>query len=94
MLILSLVYKKSTQEADKVMDAHIAWVNEGYDKGWFLASGRKQPRTGGVILAKGERAQIEAFVAQDPFTMEGIADYEITEFAVSRTAEGLEGLKS
>ncbi|MBP1848914.1 YciI family protein [Rhizobium halophytocola] len=93
MLILSLVYKKSSQEADKAMEAHIAWVAEGYDKGWFLASGRKQPRTGGVILAKGPRDAIEAFVASDPFMLEGIADYEITEVHLSRTAEGLEVLK-
>ena len=55
MFILSLTYLKSNEEADKVMEAHMAWVAEGYDKGWFLASGRKVPRTGGVILATGDR---------------------------------------
>lgn len=59
----------------------------------FLASGRKVPRTGGVILAKGDRSDIEAFVAADPFSLHGVADYEITEVALTRTADGLEGLK-
>jgi len=63
MLILSLTYIKSTQEADVHMQPHLAWVKEGYDKGWFLASGRKIPRTGGVILA----------VAEDPFTIHEVA---------------------
>ena len=62
-------------------------------RGWFLASGRKVPRTGGVILAIGERAGIEAYVAADPFTIHGIAEYEITELAVTTVVEGLEILK-
>ena len=53
MFILSLTYVKPQEEADRLMEPHMAWVNEGYDTGLFLASGRKVPRTGGVILAKG-----------------------------------------
>ena len=93
MFILSLTYLKSNDEADRYMEPHMAWVKEGYAKGWFLASGRKIPRTGGVILAIGDRAAIEAYVAADPFTIHGIAAYDITELAVTTTAEGLEILK-
>ncbi|MNU02476.1 YCII-related domain protein [compost metagenome] len=75
------------------MEPHMAWVQEGYDSGLFLASGRKVPRTGGVILARGERAAIEAIVAGDPFAVHGVADYEITEVALTRTADGLEALR-
>ncbi|MBC2772276.1 GTP cyclohydrolase [Rhizobium sp. AQ_MP] len=93
MFILSLTYVKPTEEADRVMAPHMDWVNAGYDSGMFLASGRKNPRTGGVILAKGDRTEIEAYVAADPFTVEGVAVYEVTEVAVTRTAVGLEALK-
>lgn len=93
MFILSLTYVKPTEEADRLMAPHMDWVNAGYDSGLFLASGRKNPRTGGVILAKGERTEVEAYVATDPFTMEGVAVYEVTEVAVTRTAPSLEGLK-
>ncbi|MBX4957834.1 YciI family protein [Rhizobium lentis] len=93
MFILSLTYVKSTEEADKHMEPHMAWVKEGYAKGWFLASGRKVPRTGGVLLAIGERAAIEAYVAADPFTIHGVAEYDITELAVTTTVKGLEILK-
>lgn len=51
------------------------------------------PRTGGAILAIGDRAAIEAYVAADPFTIHGVAEYDITELAVTTTAEGLEILK-
>ncbi len=93
MFILSLTYVKPTEEADRLMQPHMDWVNEGYDRGMFLASGRKNPRTGGVILARGERAEVKAYVAADPFTVEGVALYEVTEVAVTRTASGLEALK-
>ncbi|RUM23675.1 GTP cyclohydrolase [Rhizobium vallis] len=93
MFILSLTYLKSNDEADRHMEPHMTWVKEGYAKGWFLASGRKVPRTGGVVFAIGERTAIEAYVAADPFTVHGIAEYEITELAVTTTVEGLEILK-
>jgi uncharacterized protein YciI len=93
MFILSLTYVKPTEDADRFMAPHMDWVNAGYDSGMFLASGRKNPRTRGVILAKGDRAEIEAYVAADPFTVEGVAVYEMTEIAVTRTVAGLEGLK-
>lgn len=93
MFILSLTYVKPQEEADRLMEPHMAWVQHGYDSGMFLASGRKVPRTGGVILASGARADIEAFVADDPFAVHGVADYDITEVALTRTAVGLEGLK-
>jgi len=94
MFILSLTYKRPPEEADHHMQPHLDWVKDGYAKGWFLASGRKVPRTGGVILAKGcERAEIEAFVATDPFTLHDIADYEITELAVTTVVDGLEELR-
>lgn len=59
MFILSLTYLKSNEDADLFMEPHIEWVAEGYSRGWFLASGRKVPRTGGVIFAKGERADLK-----------------------------------
>ncbi|SSC67032.1 YciI family protein [Ciceribacter selenitireducens] len=93
MFILSLTYVKPPEEADRLMEPHMEWVKQGYDTGMFLASGRKIPRTGGVILARGERADIEAFVAADPFSVHGVADYEITEVALTRTADGLDRLK-
>ena len=93
MFILSLTYRKSNDAADIHMEPHMAWVKEGYAKGWFLASGRKVPRTGGAILAIGDRAAIEAYVAADPFTVHGIAEYEITELPITTTIEGLEILK-
>ena len=59
----------------------------------LLASGRKVPRTGGFILAQGDRVETEALVATDPFTISGVTIYDIIEVAVAFTAPGLEQLK-
>ncbi len=93
MFILALTYVKPNEEADTHMEPHMAWVKEGYARGWFLASGRKVPRTGGVVLAVGNRADIEAYVAADPFTIHGVAQYEITEVAITTAVDGMEALK-
>jgi uncharacterized protein YciI len=94
MLILSLTYNAPIEQADQHMQAHMDWVRKGYDDGLFLASGRKLPRTGGVILARGTRATIEAFCAADPFVTNDIARYDITEVELTTVSPGLEALKN
>lgn len=94
MFILSLTYKMPNNEVDFHLDAHMAWLKEGYETGIFLAAGRKVPRTGGIILAAGDRAAVEAMAKRDPFTVNGIADYAISEVNITSTADGLDALKS
>ena len=93
MFILLVTYKAEMAEVDRHLDAHVEWLKAGYADGMLLAWGRKVPRTGGVILARGGRAKVEAYVAQDPFMLADVADYEIVEFAASMAAPGLEALK-
>ncbi len=93
MFILSLTYKVPLETVDQHLEAHVAWLKEGYANGVCVASGRKVPRTGGVILARGERAAVEAFCQSDPFAIHGVADYQLIEVDFSMTAEGLEALK-
>lgn len=93
MFVLSLTYKVPETEVDKYLEAHVTWLREGYRTGMFLASGRKVPRTGGMIFACGSRAEVEAMAKLDPFTVYGVADYDIIEVNLTMTAEGLERLK-
>ncbi|BDD76250.1 hypothetical protein GCM10010095_69030 [Streptomyces anthocyanicus] len=69
----------------------MAWLDGLYEQGVFLASGRKEPREGGVILAvAGDRARIEEITAGDPFVRAGVCAYRVTEFVATKTAPGLE----
>ena len=92
--MLLLTYVRPLAAVDALMREHVAWLNEQYAAGRFLVSGRRIPRTGGVIVARGDdRAEIEALVASDPFVAAGVATCEVIRFRASQTAPGLEGLR-
>lgn len=90
MFIITLTYQKSLEEVDAHLSAHVEFLKDAYAKGIFLASGRKNPRNGGVILAIADfKADIEATIARDPFYIHAIAQYDIIEFTPSMTAPEL-----
>jgi uncharacterized protein YciI len=90
VFVLLLTYVKTLSEVDALMREHVAWLDEQYDAGRFLVSGRQIPRTGGVILALGDdREAIEALAASDPFVSGGVATCEVIQFRASQTAAGL-----
>lgn len=81
MFIAILTYKKPLEEVDRYLQAHRDYLTEHYASGNFIASGPQNPRIGGVIMIKAEnRTAVEAILAQDPFNINGIADYQIVEF--------------
>lgn len=93
MFIVSLTYTAPLAAVDALLDAHVAWLEQGYADGLFLASGRKVPRSGGVILARGERPRLEQRLAEDPFARAGVAQYDITEFIPTMTVTELDVLR-
>jgi len=91
VFVLLLTYVKPLPEVDALMREHVAWLKEHYAAGRFVVSGRRIPRTGGVILARGDdRAEIEALAATDPFVRGGVATCEIVQFRPSQTAPGFD----
>ncbi|MBV7243043.1 MULTISPECIES: YciI family protein [Streptomyces] len=90
MFVLELTYTAPVERVDALMREHIAWLDEQYAAGVFIASGRKNPRDGGVILAVGDdRAAIEKIAAADPFAEHQVCAYRITEFIATKTAPEL-----
>lgn len=81
MFIAILTYKKPLSEVDKYLQAHRDYLAEHYAAGDFIASGPQNPRIGGVIMIKAiDREAVNAIISQDPFNINGIADYQIVEF--------------
>ncbi|WP_317125078.1 YciI family protein [Tenacibaculum discolor] len=69
------------------------FLNKQYELGHFIASGRKIPRTGGVILSNVKsKSELEKIIEKDPFKKNELADYELTEFVPSKTCEELKFL--
>ena len=95
MFILTLTYLKPVEEADALMPGHLEWLRQGYEDGLFVASGRRVPRTGGVILARsGDEQALRDTIARDPFVIHGIARCDVVEFSATMTVPGAEVLKT
>ena len=80
-ILLSLNYIKELNKAEKHLEEHIKFLEKYYEMGKFICSGRKNPRTGGVILLNAESlSEVEKIILEDPFNINEIEEYEITEF--------------
>lgn len=67
------------------MTDHVKFLNTYYKQNVFLTSGRKVPRTGGIIVAHAESKEVlEKIMAEDPFCKNGLAEVTITEFLNSQ----------
>lgn len=81
MFIAILTYKKPLSEVDRYLQAHRDYLAENYAAGNFIASGPQTPRVGGVIMMRAtDREAVDALIAQDPFYINDIADYQVVEF--------------
>ncbi|TPG64772.1 YciI family protein [Ewingella americana] len=93
LYIAVLSYVKPLSEVDALLPAHVEWLRKGYDDGIFILSGRRNPRTGGVILARGSSIEeIQARMKEDPLQHQGLATLEITPFEPTMSAEDLQHL--
>ncbi len=94
MFLILITYTKSAAEVDALLTAHRQYLQQHFASGVFLLSGRKVPRSGGIILADAaERAEIDAIIQEDPFFIADVATYEVTEFVPSLTAEALSAFR-
>jgi uncharacterized protein YciI len=90
MYIIDLTYKVPVETIDLHLENHVEYVKKQYTEGNFIASGRKIPRTGGIIFSKvTSRSELKKIISQDPFKQHDLAKYEIIEFAPSRTCPQL-----
>ncbi|HEY0176590.1 MAG TPA: YciI family protein [Pedobacter sp.] len=93
MFIINLNYTAPLEELDSHMPAHIRYLKKYYKQNVFIASGRKVPRTGGIILAMADSQDIiEKIITEDPFYKLQLAKFTITEFLASQYHPALKGL--
>ncbi|MES4908140.1 MULTISPECIES: OsmC family protein [unclassified Streptomyces] len=80
MYVIVLKYQVPLDTIDALKDAHYSNPDGVFAKGMARLAGPLEPRTGGLIIANGERSAIEAAVASDPFVTTGVATAEILRF--------------
>ncbi|MEQ1587972.1 MAG: YciI family protein [Cyclobacteriaceae bacterium] len=93
MFIVNLTYVVPLEQIDAAMAEHMKFLNKHYKTNTFVASGRKVPRTGGIILVLAQsKAEVEAIMAEDPFCIHNLAEFTITEFLTSQAHPDLKKL--
>lgn len=91
--IISLRYTAPIEDVDGLLADHVAWLKGNHAAGHFLGWGRKVPRDGGLILARGEsRTSVELLAAEDPFVAGGVAEFEVIEWAHGFLDDSISGL--
>lgn len=90
MFVLLLTYRAPLERIDELRPAHVAYLQEQYDAGVFLVSGRQRPPVGGVIITgDADRADIDRIIATDPYVTEGVAEYTIVEFGPTKVTHSV-----
>lgn len=92
MFIIELTYKQSLDEVNKHLEAHRAFLDTYYKQNVFIASGRKNPRDGGVILAVGDKEKLHRIIKDDPFFKHDMANYRMIEFEPNKYDKHFEKL--
>lgn len=83
--LLVLTYTAPLLAIDAAMPAHRRFLDEHFAAGEFLATGPRDPRTGGVILARlRDDRRVSDVVAADPFSQLGLATYDVIVFRPTR----------
>jgi uncharacterized protein YciI len=79
--IVSLNYIQPIEVIDKYLHEHREFLDIGYQRKILLTSGPQNPRDGGVLIARSETFEkLKEFCAEDPYSKNGCAEYEFTEF--------------
>ncbi len=93
MFIVNLNYIAPLETLDQHMGAHVKFLRKYYKNNVFVASGRKVPRTGGIILALAKsKEEIDGIIREDPFYVHKLAEFHVTEFLTSQYHPELKGL--
>ncbi len=89
MFAMHSVYLKPLEEVDKYLEAHRSFLKTLYAKGINICSGPQIPRTGGFILMNAaSKAEALEIMKNDPYVINGVAQYSVIEFEVKSFAEG------
>jgi uncharacterized protein YciI len=77
MYLMISTYLQPLETVDEARDDHLAFIAGLEERGLVPSAGRQDPVTGGIILlAVDTRAEAESLIAQDPYVLRGLAEYE------------------
>ena len=79
--LINITYTVPLPKIDQILPEHRKFLQDGYNNGLLLLSGPRNPRTGGIVLARSESLdEITTFFERDPYKINKYAVYEFAEF--------------
>ena len=94
--IALLRYRRPFEEVALVVEEHRAYLRTVKAAGMLLVSGPLDPRTGGILLLRvpdeNSAAILDDIRDKDPFTLQGLAQYELLSWMPVIGKEGLDAL--
>ena len=82
LFVVLMHYSRPLAEVDGVRAEHVTYLERLAAQGTVLAWARRDPPTGGVLLAAvPDRATLERVLADDPYVKAGVAKPEIVAFS-------------
>jgi uncharacterized protein YciI len=87
MFLIILKYTQGLEKVDAHVAAHRVYLDKYYALDKFICSGAQNPREGGVILCNADcKEEVRKMIAEDPFFINQVAEYDIIEFTPSKYA--------
>lgn len=79
--VVEIIYTAPSKEVEAVRPMHREFLQSGYDTGKLLVSGPKPTGDGGIVIAKDESEDyVKNFFLNDPYNLQGLAEYRFIEF--------------
>ena len=94
IFVISTTYTKSLEEVGKFRQEHFDFIQKNIDAEKFIAGGRQNPPTGGLILAYNvTKAELEKILKEDPYYKNNLIETVITEFTPALLDKDFEKLQ-
>jgi uncharacterized protein YciI len=88
--VLSLTYVRPLDVVDQTRPAHLAWIDAEIAAGRLILAGRRESGTGGVLVTGDITAEeADDLIANDPYQLAGLVEYERVSFNAGKRAPGL-----
>lgn len=92
LFLIDVTYTADLAVIEAHLAEHRAYLANGYETGFLLASGPKTPRVGGMIIGRfASLAAAQEFAKNDPFALRQIASHSIIEFEPVLHAQAIAG---
>jgi len=77
-------YSVSLEELKTHLDDHIVWLTSLDKTGRVVATGRREPWVGGIMVLAGNSVEdVREVLSTDPFQIRGCAIYHVHEFVLN-----------